>query len=59
MSKTTDFIENNISQLQLDIMSLQSDKDMYLKKIEFCNNEISNKQFLIDDFNKENEKIKK
>lgn len=53
MSKTIDFIENNISQLRLDITVLQSDRSVFIKKIESCDKEISNKQSQIDEFNTE------
>lgn len=58
MSKTIDFINDNLIQLGMDINVLQSDKDILIKKIVVCDNGINSKQAQIDKFNKELNAIK-
>lgn len=53
MSKTIDFIENNLIQLQMDLGVLQSDRDILVKKITICDENIVLKQTQVAQFTKE------
>lgn len=53
MSKTVDFIENNLIQLQMDLGVLQSDRGILVKKIAVCDENITTKQTQMDQFTKE------